>query len=104
MIIDTLLEFFGESNWPHLFVDPESAYGIIDAKITTDPASITVIKRIVVWTRSGNTWSIIRTLHTPEGVWEAVRIEEAKGKLLGNPKHYELPDLLAVLNYTYHPL
>ena len=96
MIIDTLLEFFGEPNWAYV-LDHQS-YGIIDAEITTDPASLVVISRIVLWTMSGNTWSVIRTLHTPPGLWEAVRVEEAKGRLLGDPKQYELPDLFAVLS------
>lgn len=101
MITDTLLEFFGESNWAYV-LDHQS-YGIIDAEITTDPTSVVVISRIVLWTESGNTWSVIRTINTPPGLWEAVRVEEAKGRLLGDPKHYKLPDLLAVVNRTYVP-
>jgi len=96
VITDILLQFFNESSWPYVF-DYER-YGIIDAEITTDPASRVVISRIVLWTESGNTWSVIRTLHTPPGLWEAVRVAEANGRLLSDPKHYELPDLLAVLN------
>jgi hypothetical protein len=96
VITDTLLRFFGESNWPYVL--NYQSYGIIDAEITTDPASRVVISRIVLWTESGNTWSVIRTLHTPPDLWEAVRTVEANGRLLGDPKHYELPDLFAILN------
>lgn len=95
-LLNTLLEFFGESNWAYV-LDYQS-YGIIDAEITTDPASWVVIYRIVLRTESGNTWSVIRTLHTPPGLWEAARVAEAKGRLLSDPKHYELADLLAIAN------
>lgn len=96
MITDTLLRFFGESNWPDVL--DYQRYGIIDAEITTELSSLVVISRIVLWTESGNTWSVIRTLHTPPGLWEAVQVAEANGRLLGDPKHYELPDLFAVLS------
>jgi hypothetical protein len=96
LITDTLLQFFGDSNWPDVL--DYQRYGIIDAEITTDPASRVVTSRIVLWTMSGNTWSVIQTLHTPPDLWEAVRVVEANGRLLGDPKYYELPDLLAILN------
>lgn len=96
MITDTLLQFFGDSNWPDVL--DYQRYGIIDAEITTDPASVVVISRIVLWTESGNIWNVIRTLHTPPDLWEAVRVVKANGRLLGDPKHYELSDLFAILN------
>lgn len=98
MISETLLEFFGHDNWPYL-LDP-ARYGIIGAEITPDPGTI-VNSRIVLKTESGNTWSVITTSSTRRGVWEAVRIDESTSKLIGNPKYYELLDLLSIINQTY---
>lgn len=98
-LLNTLLKFFGESNWAYA-LDHER-YGIIDAKITTGIPSVFAISRIVLWTESGNTWSVIRSHDTPPDLWEAARVSEDKGRLIGSPKNYKLPDLLAILNHTY---
>jgi hypothetical protein len=94
MISETLLEFFGHDNWPYL-LDPDQ-YGIISAEIT-HANKPTVNSRILLKTESGNTWSVIRTQHTPPGLWEAVGFRES-----GHPYSlilYELPNLLSTLNY-----
>lgn len=106
-LFNTLLEFFGESNWAYV-LDHQS-HGIIDAEVTTDPndpvvhVHSLVIARIVLRTESGNTWSVIRTPHTLPGLWEAALISELDNKILRDPVIYKLPSLLSIVNHTSTP-
>jgi len=98
-LLNTLLKFFGESNWAYV-LDYES-YGIINAKITTPHFFLP--SRIVLWTESGNTWSVVRTTYTPPDLWEALQIEENECRLICSPRHYNLHDLFATVNHTPTP-
>ena len=97
-LLNTLLKFFGESNWAHV-LDYES-YGIINAEIAAIPAELThFTSRIVLWTESGNTWNVVRTIYTPPDLWFAVRTTE-DGIIDSSRKNYNLPDLFAIVNHT----
>lgn len=90
--VNDLLEFFGHDNWPYL-LDP-AQYGIIDAKITTRHI---VVCRIVLWMKSGNTWSVIKTRHSGDFV-EASKIEYEGGRIITDPETYRVPELLPLLD------